>query len=473
MNREIQPTGKQKEVLALPPVGHTVVLGTAGSGKTTMALFRAIGLANLPNKPRVLVVTFNTALVQYMSNICKVQLPNLTIENYHKFARGYLHSIGKMPGWGGILQNKDDYVEMALKEIKQIYPDESTLKRPLSAYLDEIAFIEKFGIQNEEQYYQVERIGRAAMNIRRENRKWIYMVYNRYREIRRNNGINYDWDDIALYVYEGLLEDKKPRRYQHIIVDEGQDFSPMMLRSLIEAVGTGGSFSFFGDVSQQIYGGRLSWRDAGIKIGERGIWRFKKNYRNEGTIALFAKDITKSKYWEKNADAVEADEMVAMGPKPILVRFDTEQREMEWVVELLKQKRSEGSSNVVVCRTHEILNSIRKKLVNAGIHPTMIDKTNGGYCVGQTVYLTTYHTVKGLEFDNVFMPMLSADKFPDKEKVEQAVSADVVKADELKLLYVAATRAKFGLFMSYHRELTELFLMHSAYCDYVEGADII
>ena len=179
-----------------------------------------------------------------MSNICKVQLPNLTIENYHKFARGYLHSIGKMPGWGGILQNKDDYVEMALKEIKQIYPDESTLKRPLSAYLDEIAFIEKFGIQNEEQYYQVERIGRAAMNIRRENRKWIYMVYNRYREIRRNNGINYDWDDIALYVYEGLLEDKKPRRYQHIIVDEGQDFSPMMLRSLIEAVGTGGSFSF-------------------------------------------------------------------------------------------------------------------------------------------------------------------------------------------------------------------------------------
>lgn len=188
MNREIQPTGKQKEVLALPPVGHTVVLGTAGSGKTTMALFRAIGLANLPNKPRVLVVTFNTALVQYMSNICKVQLPNLTIENYHKFARGYLHSIGKMPGWGGILQNKDNYVEMALKEIKQIYPDESTLKRPLSAYLDEIAFIEKFGIQNEEQYYQVERIGRAAMNIRRENRKWIYMVYNRYREIRRNNG---------------------------------------------------------------------------------------------------------------------------------------------------------------------------------------------------------------------------------------------------------------------------------------------
>lgn len=60
----IKPDGKQKEVLALPATGHIVVLGTAGSGKTTMALFRAIGLANLPSHPNVLVATFNRALVQ-------------------------------------------------------------------------------------------------------------------------------------------------------------------------------------------------------------------------------------------------------------------------------------------------------------------------------------------------------------------------------------------------------------------------
>ena len=34
-------TGKQQEVLALPAKGHIVVLGTAGSGKTTIALYRA------------------------------------------------------------------------------------------------------------------------------------------------------------------------------------------------------------------------------------------------------------------------------------------------------------------------------------------------------------------------------------------------------------------------------------------------
>lgn len=41
-----RPVGRQKEVLALPTAGHTVVLGTAGSGKTTLAIHRAAYLGN-------------------------------------------------------------------------------------------------------------------------------------------------------------------------------------------------------------------------------------------------------------------------------------------------------------------------------------------------------------------------------------------------------------------------------------------
>ena len=40
--------GKQEEVLALQAKGHVVVLGTAGSGKTTIALYRAIHLSKIP-----------------------------------------------------------------------------------------------------------------------------------------------------------------------------------------------------------------------------------------------------------------------------------------------------------------------------------------------------------------------------------------------------------------------------------------
>jgi DNA helicase IV len=93
----VTPKGIQIEVLALEPKGHNVVLGTAGSGKTTLALLRAERLSNLEDNPKVLVVTFNKALVAYMNNIqTSVRSNRVIVENYHLFARGYLASVGKM-----------------------------------------------------------------------------------------------------------------------------------------------------------------------------------------------------------------------------------------------------------------------------------------------------------------------------------------------------------------------------------------
>ena len=80
----IKPKGKQVEVLAINNTGHVVVLGTAGSGKTTIAMLRAINLGNLPGNDAVLLVTFNGALVEYLKGIEKIS-GNLTVENYHKF----------------------------------------------------------------------------------------------------------------------------------------------------------------------------------------------------------------------------------------------------------------------------------------------------------------------------------------------------------------------------------------------------
>lgn len=233
----ITPRGKQKEVMALPSTGHTVVLGTAGSGKTTIALLRAYHLAALPGNRRVLLVTFNGALVEYMRGISDTIPQNLTVENYHKFARGYLNSRGSMPRKNGILNSeaKAYYISQAVKTLQKQYPKESTLERSDDFFVDEITFIEKFGFTDLDSYNQAERIGRASANIKRENRKWVFAVYQKYIELRETAGRKYDWDDLALYVYLELQTDQTPRRYTHIIVDEGQDFSPMMIKSLVSA----------------------------------------------------------------------------------------------------------------------------------------------------------------------------------------------------------------------------------------------
>lgn len=71
----------------------------------------------------------------------------------------------------------------------------------------------------------------------------------------------------------------------------------MMIKSLVESVDKNGSFTFFGDVAQQIYGSRLSWRDSGIDVSK--VWKFDINYRNPESIIKFAKAITQNKYWKK------------------------------------------------------------------------------------------------------------------------------------------------------------------------------
>ncbi len=469
----VNPDGKQNEVLALPARGHIVVLGTAGSGKTTMALLRAVGLSNLPNSPNVLVVTFNGALVQYMEKIINGHLTNITIENFHKFARGYLNSRSKMPPYNGILHPKlkKEYIEQALSIVKDKNPRESTLQRPSATFFDEITFIQNFGFSNLKDYLSAERIGRASANIKRENRKWFYEVFEVYKQLRSEKGYMYDWDDLAFYTYHELLEDHNQRRYDHIIVDEGQDLSPMMIKALTSAVSANGSFSFFGDVAQQIYGSRLSWRDSGINIRDNKIWRFDRNYRNPSVISSFAKDITDSEYWDSKEDMVVPAEYVAYGPKPVLVKFLNKGHETTWLLSQIKEL-VQTSSNVIICRNRTTIDFLHMALSKSGINANIIDKDHAGFANVKGVYLSTFHAAKGLEFENVFVPFISEGIYPDPEILENAADKKSVLANELKLLYVAATRSKYGLFMSFHEQLSRLFPIDSINYQEINGENL-
>lgn len=464
---QITPRGKQKEVVALPTQGHFVVLGTAGSGKTTIALLRALHLSAIPFGGKVLLVTFNGALVKFMEKMADSTSSNLVVENYHKFARGYLNSRGKMPRWNGIFSNdeKAELIRTAILIILKANPNEATLKRSNEFFVDEITFIEKYGFSNLIEYQKAERIGRAAANLKRENRKWVYEVYLAYQKLRDERGNKFDWDDIAAYTYRELLKDTSPRRYQHIIVDEGQDFSPMMIKSLVAAVPPDGSFTFFGDVAQQIYGSRLSWRDSGIDATR--IWRFNVNYRNTAEISAFAKSITQNPNWQFDQDMVETVEPIAKGQKPVLIRFSCASREIDWTVNQACYL-AKTSSVAIILRNRSSIDSYLYALKRHGCTAIEINKDTPGFADRKEVYLSTYHAAKGLEFEYVFIPSLNEEVFPDPTVVSDAISPKEAYADEIKLLYVAATRSRFGLYMSYSGTLSPLFPTNSDTYDKAE-----
>lgn len=63
----------------------------------------------------------------------------------------------------------------------------------------------------------------------------------------------------------------------------------------------------------------------------------------------------------------------------------------------------------------------------------------------ETVYLMTYHNAKGLEFPYVFMPFMTSETCLEPMKNASA-------EQEARLFFVAATRAKERLYLSYHKK---------------------
>ena len=123
---KIRPRGRQSEVIYLTPERDLVVLGTAGTGKSTMAVLRARFLANphCSNPGPVLLVTYNNTLVRYLQYLVSETHGKIRVETYSKFARGYLKSIGKMPPRNGILQTKHlrNEVANAVREVRKTSP---------------------------------------------------------------------------------------------------------------------------------------------------------------------------------------------------------------------------------------------------------------------------------------------------------------------------------------------------------------
>lgn len=446
------PAGRQKEVLYLPAQGHTVVLGTAGSGKTTLAILRSLYLADpsTDHYGRTLLATFNRCLVTYMRHLAgAIQYP-VVVENYHRFARGYLSSRGKLSA-NSICspQERLSFVHASLRDAQADGLRSPILSRTAEFFDEEFQWIQGHGITNAPDYVAAERIGRTAARVTRAERPVLFDLYARYLCQRQRGGKTYDWTDLASAVIDELQLDGGERRYRHVVIDEGQDFSPEMLRSLAAAIPQNGSLTFFGDIAQQIYGHRMSWRGAGLAAPR--IWRFKQNYRNTKQISQLALALAAMPGFPDDPDLVEPTAPIADGPLPALVRASNESEEKKLVIAQATQLARTGSV-AVLFRTREqesiVAPHIRVKV-------TRLHRNLDQWPSGPGLFYGTYHAAKGLEFDTVFLPFLSDQYWPHRPDVEHLGDQEAGARDS-RLLYVGVTRARSTLVLSYSGRMTPL-----------------
>jgi superfamily I DNA/RNA helicase len=440
-----KPIGRQKEVLYLPATGHVAVLGTAGSGKTTLAILRAAYLADraTDHSGATLLVTFNRGLVTYLKHLAANELTNVTVEHYHRFARGYLESIGRM-GWN-VIAGPDErvaYINAAITKVADSNAGHPLFAKSRRFIAEEIRWIAQHGCQTLAAYQA--RPPELPDDLPTATTfPLLWQIRDTYRNEREAGGKFYDWDDIAVCVRDELMGDRRARRYRHVVIDEGQDFSPAMIQSLTMAVPSDGSVTFFGDVAQQIYGSRSSWRSAGLNLNG-SPWLFQENYRNTKQVADLALALTKMSFYSGIADLVPPSAPKAAGPLPTLVRCPSARREAEFVVQQATQLSQAGS--VAILTTDHEARRYFSSLFRTGTFTVLTNEmstweSDSGLSIG------TYHAAKGLEFDSVILPRLDGSRMPAPEDIisfgEQRSFADAAR-----LLYVGITRARQGLIMS-------------------------
>jgi superfamily I DNA/RNA helicase len=353
--------GQQPKVVFLASDQHNVVLGTAGTGKSTMAMARALHLAreSTTNNGPVLVATFNNTLVAHLKYLASEEdVDQVTVECYHTFARGYLSSVGRMPAWGGIVPD-DDNVEVlvarAKSAVKEAVGEHPIFGRPASWFADEIHWLSGMNITTEGAYQIAERVSRQTPLQGGLPRSIVWAVRDQYHAQRASQGFVNDWYDLGGSVIDALKTDKRPRLYRHMIIDEGQDLSPADIRSLVDAVQPGGSITLFGDYHQAIYGQGLSWKSAGIDIAGRQVERFRDNYRNTAQVARVAIAMAESEFM-KSVDEdllVEPRQPTAAGPMPTLVRCRSVEAEIAMVKDLAGEASKDQKVAVLARAWHQ------------------------------------------------------------------------------------------------------------------------
>ena len=453
----IHLTGEQERILALPPKNPIQIKGVAGSGKTTIAIKRAKalldGYEDMFRLGEVVIFSFGRPLSGYIKNICKdegfplseeIEPGHLYVTTFHKWAYAFLASKGVELN---VVDNREYYLRTALKKFADT--DSHLFRKPIEFFLAEIHWIKGKLISDKQTYLDTPRIGRGKTDrVVGKDKEFIWQVYESFREEFKKRG-QIEFDDFAQLVLDNIDKDFEPP-FTHIVIDEAQDLTKAQLIVLSKLVKDDTkSLTIIADAAQKIYQSGFSWSEVGINIRGARTCELKKNYRSAGYIARAASSLLVND--EDSSEFTQVEIGNEDGKKPIVKRFDDDEKRNIFITNLLKDYFENHPDDVacVLSLTKNKNDVVAQDLNKAGIRLEVINKSNSLPKIERgTTIVATLYSVKGMEFDLVILADFSFGQIPSTWGIE-GDDDDLHISRERRLLYTVMTRAKRELYMLY------------------------
>jgi hypothetical protein len=442
---------EQRKLVEKKYNGPARVSGTAGTGKTIVAIHRAAYLARTHRDARVLLTTFSMPLANALHTKLRLLLTNEPrlgehIEVYSMDAIGrrlYELNIGKLK-----IATKTQIAEL----LRQASKDAGDLKfslRFLTTEWEQV--VDGWQLDSWEEYRDVNRLGRKS-RLREEQRKLLWTIFEAVRAGLREQGVITAAGMFNVLAHHYANGAKPP--FDFAVVDEAQDISIAQLRFLASMAGGKSDGLFFaGDLGQRIFQQPFSWKAAGADVRGRAT-TLKINYRTSHQIRYQADRLLDPQIADVDGNEESRKDAVSLfnGPKPDIKTYASHEKESEGVAEWLRQLAKAGLQPheiALFVRSAEQINRATKAAELAGIKYRVLDE-HVEVAPG-VLPVCTMHLAKGLEFRAVGVMGCDDEVIPFQERIEAvADESDLedVYSTERHLLYVACTRARDHLFVT-------------------------
>jgi mRNA-degrading endonuclease RelE of RelBE toxin-antitoxin system len=442
---------EQRQWVERDYTGPARVSGSAGTGKTIVALHRGAHLARTNTNARVLLTTFSDTLANALQTKLKRLLSNEPrlaerIDVYSLNALGlrlYKAHVGQPT-----IASREIMRDLVREAASAVGGHKFSLHFLLTEWEQ---VVDAWQLQNWEAYRDVVRLGRKT-RLPETQRKVLWSIFERARAALQSR---------KLITYAALfsslataISKNKNVVYDFAVVDEAQDISAAHLR-FFAALGGGrpNALFFAGDLGQRIFQQPFSWKALGVDI--RGRSRtLRVNYRTSHQIRTQADRLLGPVVTDVDGNSENRSDTVSVfnGPPPTIHSLKNESEEIKivgnWIAEQAKAGVMPHEFGVFV-RSAAQLDRAQAAVKEAGVAFKVLDEhveTISGH-----VSIGTMHLAKGLEFRAVAVMACDDEIIPLQERIETVGDdADLqeVYDTERQLLYVACTRARDHLLVT-------------------------
>jgi mRNA-degrading endonuclease RelE of RelBE toxin-antitoxin system len=435
----------QRDIVEKDYNGPARVSGSAGTGKTIVALHRAVHLARSNPDARVLLTTFSDTL----ANALRVKLRRLISNEPRLAERLEVHPI--------------DRIGERLYEAHIAHPTIATREhvRQLLAKAMDGKGAQKFGprfllgewedvvdawqLQTWEDYRNVKRLGRKT-RLSEQQRVALWELFEIVKRCLGEQGLVTRAQMFSQLA--GKLQSRRNPPFDCAVIDEAQDIGVAQLRFLA-ALGSGrpNALFFAGDLGQRIFQTPFSWKSLGVDVRGRSQ-TLRINYRTSHQIRMQADRLLGPQVSDVDGNVEDRRGTISVfnGPSPDIRVFDGSEQEIAAVGAWISERIAGGvvpHEIGIFVRSGEQHDRAKEAAQESGLPYKVLDEhveTSTG-----RISVSTMHLAKGLEFRAVVVMACDDEIIPLQERIESvADDADLqeVYDTERHLLYVACTRAR-------------------------------